>query len=164
MSRRRGLLGALGAVLLAAGAAPAGAAEVALAFDDAPGGPATGFRIERRAAGARKFEPLALVGPGVVQFVDRSAGAGQLLCYRVRPLASRLAAGLVDRGLRGGPRGDPAPAAPAATGAPAEPEASGAAAVGGANADAAAAADTAPGATAAGRRVRAGGGWLQVLE
>jgi hypothetical protein len=163
VSRRRGLLGALGAVLLAAGAAPAGAAEVALAFDDAPGGPATGFRIERRAAGARKFEPLALVGPGVVQFVDRSAGAGQLLCYRVRPLASRSQQDWSTEVCAEAREGTSALAAPAATGAPAEPEASGAAAGGGANADAAAA-DTAPGATAAGRRVRAGGGWLQVLE
>jgi hypothetical protein len=151
VSRRRGVLGALGALLLAAGAAPAGAAEVALAFDDAPGGPAKGFRIERRAAGARKFEPLALVGPGVVQFVDRSAGAGQLLCYRVRPLASRSQQDWSTEVCAQAREGTAAAAAPEATGAPA---------VGGANADAAEAAGTTPG----GRRVRAGGGWLQVLE
>jgi len=159
VSARRGAFAALGALALAAAAgAPAGAAEVALAFEDAPGGAASGFRIERRAAGGKRFEPLALVGPGVVQFVDRSAGAGQLLCYRVRSLASRSSSDWsteVCASAREGPAAAPGPATegPAADGGVADDTAAGGAAV-------AAAPSPAPEA----RRVRAGGGWLQVLE
>lgn len=159
--RRRSTPGAgLGVLLtLVAAALPAGAAEVALSFRDAPGGAASGFRIERRAAGAKRFEPLALVGPGVVEFVDRSASPDALLCYRVRPLASRQAddwsSEVCARPTQPGAHGagpSPGPAADesgAARPAPGE---------GGAGNEPAAAAPEAP------RRVRAGGGWLQVLE
>lgn len=145
---------------LAALVAPAAAAEVALSFADAPGGPGAGFRIERRAAGAKRFEPLALVGPGVVEFVDRSAPAGRLLCYRVRPLASRAAADwsseVCARAV--------APARPAAAAvADAAPGPEGEATPGPGGEAA-----KAPPAVSSGappeRRVRAGGGWLQVLE
>jgi hypothetical protein len=156
---------ALGLALCAA--TPAGAAEVSLSFREAPGGHAAGFRVERRAPGARKFEPLALVGPGVLEFVDRSARAGELLCYRVRPLASRSAADWSTEVCA--EAREPAPGAGAAASAGA-PGSSGAAASGTAAAPAPATgtASGEPGAPASQptgeRRVRAGGGWLQVLE
>jgi hypothetical protein len=151
---RRGLRAAAWAALAFLGLAaapPAGAGEVALAFEDAPGGSASGFRIERRAAGAQRFEPLALVGPGVVTFVDRGAAAGKLLCYRVRPLghaaadwSSEVCAAAVEpathrpenEAAAASPAEAPAPGAQPAVSSGAPPE----------------------------RRVRAGGGWLQVLE
>jgi hypothetical protein len=148
---RRFARAALGLALCAA-AAPAAAAEVSLSFRDAPGGHAAGFRIERRAAGARKFEPLALVGPGVLEFVDRSARTGQLLCYRVRPLTSRsdadwstevCAEARESTGAAAAAAGPSTGPAPSTGAAPAAGEAAQAGEA---------------------RRVRAGGGWLQVLE
>lgn len=148
MSALRGAFAALALALAAAASAPAAAAEVALAFEDAPGGASSGFRIERRAAGGKQFEPLALVGPGVVEFVDRSAGAGQLLCYRVRSLASRSSRDWSTEVCASAREGPAAAAGPAADGAAAD---------GGAEA-------AAPSPVPEARRVRAGGGWLQVLE
>jgi hypothetical protein len=114
-----------------------------LAFEGAPGGTANGFRIERREVGAKGFEPLALVGPGVGQFVDRSAAAGQLLCYRVRSLASRASGDWSMEVCAAASDGPPGTAA-------------------GAAADGGEAPAPSPGPGV--RRVRAGGGWLQVLE
>lgn len=142
-----------GALLAAAGLTPAAApaAEVALSFEGAPGGAEAGFRIERRAVGAAAFEPLALVGPGVVEFVDRSVEAGALLCYRVRPLASRSpgdwSTEVCAEAREPGSPGSEAGAVPGAPPAGAEPPAA-----------AVEPAQPEP------RRVRAGGGWLQVLE
>jgi hypothetical protein len=150
VSARGHLRASLRALALAAvaAAAPARAAEIALSFHDAPGGSASGFRIERRAAGGKTFTPIALVGPGVVEFVDRSAGTGQLLCYRVRALASRSASDWSTEVCASAR--EPAPAVASGVGAG---EAAGA---GGEAAAATSAAQE--------RRVRAGGGWLQVLE
>ena len=154
MSARRRLRASLRALALAAlaAAAPARAAEIALSFHDAPGGSASGFRIERRAAGGKTFTPIALVGPGVVEFVDRSAGTGQLLCYRVRALASRSASDWSTEVCASAREPAPPVAPEAATGV-------GAGEAAGAGGEAAAA-SSAP----QERRVRAGGGWLQVLE
>lgn|GEM_PF-5260393 len=198
MSRRALVALAAAAALAPLAARPAAAAgEVVLSFRDAPGGATSGFRIERRAAGAEAFEVLALVGPGVTEFVDRDVRPGRLLCYRVRPLASRgardwssevcarardigpsragagarLAEAEPDARASGGAPAPDATAAPAAPEAP-ESESSGAPGALGAElrgTDAAAGAEVAESGVASGppgktRRVRAGGGWLQVLE
>ena len=83
---RRAAAGAFLALAIAPPAASAG--EITLAFGDAPGGASGGFRIERREAGAQRFEALALVGPGVPDFVDRGLPVGVTYCYRVRALAA----------------------------------------------------------------------------
>jgi hypothetical protein len=154
------------APLLAGALLPLAAAggEVALSFGDAPGGAARGFRIERRAAGAVEFEPVALVGPGVSEFVDRGLPAGNRYCYRVRSLMPEAAAWSPEvcavaeleaaepeptRPSVAGPEGTmPSVAAPDASQAAPPP-------------------DTPPppsAAPAAPRRIRTSGGWLQVLD
>ncbi len=162
------------AVAMAGGAAqPASAAEVALSFADAPGGTASGFRIERREAGSERFAPIALVGPGVSEFVDRGLPNGATYCYRVRALGSVDPADWSPEVCA--PAGDPgaptpesgAPATEAA--APAEatpPEGSESAAPAPpaeappVQSDAPSAASPAP----SGVRIRTTGGWLQVLD
>ena len=70
--RRAGTIVWLGLLSVPFGAE---AAEIALSFGDAPGGASGGYRIERREAGAQGFEAIALVGPGVPDFVDRDVAA-----------------------------------------------------------------------------------------
>lgn len=58
------------------------------------GGVEVGFEIQRRAEG-QSFSTLAMVGPAVLQYEDRSAASGQLWYYRVRALSG----GGVDSGF-----------------------------------------------------------------
>jgi hypothetical protein len=156
-------LAALGGALALGGAPlPARAAEVALSFGDAPGGNAGGFRIERRKAGAPSFEVIALVGPGVADFVDRGLPAGATYCYRVRAAAAAAASAWSPEVCAEAQEEAP-PSEAAASGAPAPAE--GAAAGEGAPpvAGASEAAGPAPG-SEPGRRIRTSGGWLQVLD
>jgi hypothetical protein len=179
--RRRRAPAAFGAVLAAAlagslGAAlaarPAGAGEVALSFGDAPGGATGGFRIERREAGAKRFEVIALVGPGVADFVDRGLPAGASYCYRVRALAAEAESAWSPEVCAAAQEPEPLP------------EPAGTAAVGAKEGPAEASAETPPGEEQAaagegtpgqgeapaapgsepGRRIRTSGGWLQVLD
>jgi hypothetical protein len=140
--------------------------EVALSFGDAPGGAARGFRIERRAAGAVKFEPVALVGPGVSEFVDRGLPDGNRYCYRVRSLMPEAATWspevcAVAEPAAAEPELAPnvaQPAEPAPMPSVAAPEAS----------EPSPAAETTPAPPSAApnapRRIRTSGGWLQVLD
>ena len=152
----RGLRAAL--LALAVAPLPASAAEVALSFSDAPGGAAGGFRIERREAGARRFEVIALVGPGVADFVDRGLPASASYCYRVRALAAEAASSWSPEVCAEAQEPPPAPP----EGAPASPprEGEGAATP---EAGASEPAGPAPG-SEPGRRIRTSGGWLQVLD
>jgi hypothetical protein len=165
---------ALGALLAAALAAPAGAAEVALSFGDAPGGATGGFRIERREAGAKRFEVIALVGPGVADFVDRGLPTGASYCYRVRALAAEAESAWSPEVCAAAQEPEPLeePAGTAAVGAKegsAEAEAP-AGTTGEGRAGAAPEGAPGPGAAPAapgsepGRRIRTSGGWLQVLD
>ena len=145
------------APLLAGALLPLAAAggEVALSFGDAPGGATRGFRIERRAAGAVRFEPVALVGPGVAEFVDRGLPDGNRYCYRVRSL------------MEGSPAWSPevcAVAAPQAADEPAPPPS--VAAPEATRAEPSEASPEAPPSSAPSppRRIRTSGGWLQVLD
>jgi hypothetical protein len=142
----------------------ASGAEVALTFAEAPGGVGAGFRIERREADSARFAPIALVGPGVAEFVDRGLPKGATYCYRVRSLARQETAGW-----------SPEVCAFAEDPAPASPEVGGAQTEGGAQVsgeEAAAAAQPPPGEPAAegaasageASRIRTTGGWLQVLD
>jgi hypothetical protein len=172
LPRLRGLV-ALGALLAGALAAPpARAGEVALSFGDAPGGATGGFRIERREAGAKRFEVIALVGPGVADFVDRGLPAGASYCYRVRALAAEAESAWSPEVCAAAQEPEPLeePAGSAAVGAK-EPSAeepaatpgegqAGAAPEGGAGQ---AGEPAAPG-SEPGRRIRTSGGWLQVLD
>lgn len=194
---------AIAGLLFALGTAPlaAGAADITLSFGDAPGGVASGFRIERREADAKRFEALALVGPGVPEFVDRGLPGGTRYCYRVRALAAQgepawspevctvaedepaAAPGpasetaAAEAGAAEPAAAEAAPAEPAAT----EPEREAAAVAETAEPASAEAetAETAPAQASAGepsvaapapggpsepRRIRASGGWLQVLD
>jgi hypothetical protein len=171
--RRRRAPAACGAFLAAALAAlPAGAGEVALSFEDAPGGATGGFRIERREAGAKRFEVIALVGPGVADFVDRGLPAGASYCYRVRALAAEAESAWSPEVCAAAqePEPLPEPAGTAAVGAkeapaeaPAEtPPGEGQAAAGEGTAGRGEA-PAAPG-SEPGRRIRTSGGWLQVLD
>jgi hypothetical protein len=166
-----GALAALAACLASALAAlPARAGEVALSFGDAPGGATGGFRIERREAGAKRFEVIALVGPGVADFVDRGLPAGASYCYRVRALAAEAESASSPEVCAAAQEPEPLaePAGTAAVGAkepsaeePAPEEAqAGAAPEGGAGP---AGEPAAPG-SEPGRRIRTSGGWLQVLD
>lgn len=134
----------------------ASAAEIALSFGDAPGGSSGGFRIERREAGAKHFEPIALVGPGVPDFVDRGLPAGSTYCYRVRALAAEGASAWSPEVCTVAEE-EPLVAEGSAPGG--EPGSEGAT-------DAEAASVAAPPAPAASepRRIRTSGGWLQVLD
>jgi hypothetical protein len=159
---RGGPLAAAGALAACLAGAPAArGAEVALSFGDAPGGAAAGFRIERREAGAQKFEVLALLGPGVADFVDRGLPAGSSYCYRVRALAAEPASAWSPEVCADAkePAPEPAPGGGAAGG---EPQAGGEAAA----AEPASEAGAAPAAPPAPepRRIRTSGGWLQVLD
>jgi hypothetical protein len=146
----------------------AAGAEVALSFGDAPGGASRGFRIERRAAGAVKFEPVALVGPGVAEFVDRGLPDGNRYCYRVRslmPEAATWSPEVCAVAEPAEPEPEPTPnvakpGEPAPTPSVAAPEASQAAP------PETPAAETPPQSAApnAPRRIRTSGGWLQVLD
>jgi len=193
---------ALAGLLFALGTAPlaAGAADITLSFGDAPGGVASGFRIERREADAKRFEALALVGAGVPEFVDRGLPGGARYCYRVRALgaqgesawspevctvaedgapASETAAGpsATEAGAAEPVATEPGPAEPGAAEPEREPAAVAEAAdPGGAEATPAEAAPAetppaepsvaapAPGTPPEPRRIRASGGWLQVLD
>jgi hypothetical protein len=125
---------------------PARAGEIALSFGDAPNA-ADGFRIERRAEEDRRFVPIALVGPGATDFVDRGLPAGSAYCYRVHPLTAG-----------GGAAWSPEVCAQAEEPPPlAEEAAPGTVA-------AAAPGDPAALPPARERRIRTSGGWLQVLE
>ncbi|HVH07081.1 MAG TPA: hypothetical protein VNE71_13880 [Myxococcota bacterium] len=131
--------------------------EVALSFGDAPGGATRGFRIERRAAGAVRFEPVALVGPGVAEFVDRGLPDGNRYCYRVRSL------------MDGAPAWSPevcAVAEPEAADEPAPPPPPSVAAPEASRAEPSEAPPEAPPSSAPSppRRIRTSGGWLQVLD
>ena len=158
--------------------------EVALSFGDAPGGAARGFRIERRAAAAVKFEPVALVGPGVSEFVDRGLPDGDHYCYRVRSLMPEAATWSPEVCAVAEPEtAEPEPTPPSVAGSeekapsgakPEETAPSGAApeektpSVAAPEASQAAPpAETAPPSSAAPnppRRIRTSGGWLQVLD
>lgn len=201
---------AMAGLLFALGTAPlaAGAADITLSFGDAPGGISSGFRIERRESDAKRFEALALVGPGVPEFVDRGLPGGTRYCYRVRALgtkgesawspevctvaedeaaaqvsetaaaesptdvgaAERAAAEPGSAGPGAAEAGEARPAAtePAAVASPAEPvgeetapaESESAKTPSGEPSVAA----PAPGGTSEPRRIRASGGWLQVLD
>ena len=85
----RAIASLLAGVLLPLAAA---GGEVALSFGDAPGGAARGFRIERRAAGAVKFEP-ARAGRARRRPSSSTAGSrtGNRYCYRVRSLMPEAA-------------------------------------------------------------------------
>jgi hypothetical protein len=144
--------------------------EVALSFGDAPGGAARGFRIERRAAGAVHFEPVALVGPGVAEFVDRGLPDGNRYCYRVRSLMREAASWSPEVcavAEPAAPEPEPAPIVaepgePAPTPSVAAPEASQAAPPAEpSSADRPEPPSAAPNAP---RRIRTSGGWLQVLD
>jgi hypothetical protein len=160
--------GAVAGVVAGAGSAlPAWGAEVALSFGDAPGGTASGFRIERRESGSHHFVPIALVGPGVSEYVDRGLPKDSAYCYRVRARGSvdpkawspEVCATAEEPGgtpppteSTPPPGSEPsalAPAAPAPgaaeTSPPISPETPGPAAPGGS-------------------RIRTSGGWLQVLD
>jgi len=161
-------LALLGGALAVGGApVPARAAEVALSFGDAPGGSAGGFRIERRKAGAPRFEVIALVGPGVADFVDRGLPAGATYCYRVRASAAEAASAWSPEVCAEAQEEVPPPEA-AASGGPAPAEGAAGAAAGEGEAappvaGASEAAAPAPG-SEPGRRIRTSGGWLQVLD
>jgi hypothetical protein len=148
------------AVLLAGLAIPvvAEGGEIALSFGDAPGGAARGFRIERRAAGDLDFAPVALVGPGVSDFVDRDLPDGSRYCYRVRSLletAATWSPEVCAVAETASAEPEPAPAPVGEAPAPAL-----------ATEDAAAepATEPAPPGEAPPRRIRTSGGWLQVLD
>jgi hypothetical protein len=150
---------ALAAAVAWAGASalPAAAAEVALSFAEAPGGVASGFRIERREAGSERFAPIALVGPGVAEFVDRGLPKDARYCYRARALHSRDPAAWSPEVCAAAE--DPAPAPPPAESAPpggSEPSAAPPAPEPGALST-----EEAP---AGATRIRTTGGWLQVLD
>lgn len=201
---------AMAGLLFALGTAPlaAGAADITLSFGDAPGGVASGFRIERREADAKRFEALALVGPGVPEFVDRGLPGGTRYCYRVRALGaqaesawspevctvaeeepaaapvsetaaaepatgpSAAEAGAAEPGATEAAPAEPAAAEPerepAAVAETAEPTSAEAAPAETAPAEAPSrepsVAAPAPGGTSEPRRIRASGGWLQVLD
>jgi hypothetical protein len=157
---RRGPLVAAALAALAAGSLPARGAEVALSFADAPGGATAGFRIERREAGARRFEALALVGPGVADFVDRGLPAGRSYCYRVRALAAEPASAWSPEVCADAKEAPPEPAPGGA--APGEAQAAGAAAAGEPGSEPAAVTTAPP--SPEPRRIRTSGGWLQVLD
>jgi hypothetical protein len=177
--RRELRVAAAGLLALVAAPLPALADEIALSFGDAPGGASGGFRIERREAGAPRFEVLALVGPGVADFVDRGLPAAATYCYRVRALAAEPAGEwspeVCAEAKSPPPVEEPgaAPATATAAEAPSPPEATAPApAEGEAMAEPAAeppaeGGEPAPAAEAAkepGRRIRTSGGWLQVLD
>lgn len=141
---RRTAAAVLAAALVSSAAA---GGEIALSFGDAPGGAAFGFRVERRAAGDPAFHPIALLGSGVAEFVDRGLPDGATYCYRVRALAAGQASPwspdvcAVARAEKPSPGVDPPTASPPPVGeAGAEP--------------------TPP----PSRRIRTSGGWLQVLD
>jgi hypothetical protein len=146
--------------------------EVTLSFGDAPGGASHGFRIERRASGAEGFAAVALVGPGVSEFVDRGLPDGKRYCYRVRSLLASASEWSPEVCAVAEPEGAAAPAPPPPTGAseaPAEaappiaepaPEPEPQPAAEGAPAESA----TGEPAPAEPRRIRTSGGWLQVLD
>jgi hypothetical protein len=137
---------------------------IALSFGDAPGGAARGFRIERRASGGARFVPVALVGPGVAQYVDRGIPDGTRYCYRVRSLGDDTAAWSPEVCAEALSADDPAPppSEPAPPGedaqapapAPADPPAG----------ETAPTEDPPSGSPGAPRRIRTSGGWLQVLD
>jgi hypothetical protein len=175
MLRRAGRLLAC-ALLLAP--LPAPAAEVALSFSEAPGGVGAGFRIERREAESERFAPIALVGPGVSDFVDRGLPREATYCYRVRSLATGDPAGWSPEVCAVAE--DPPPVAPEGAGAP--PAGGGADAASPPPAEGGAAGETSPAEGSAGTgtpapaepspaagaaepgRIRTSGGWLQVLD
>ena len=150
----RGLRAAL--IALALAPLSAEAAEVALSFGDAPGGATGGFRIERREAGAKRFEVLALVGPGVADFVDRGLPVGASYCYRVRALAAEASSSWSPEVCAEAK--DPPPAVEEVATGPSEGEAGTPPEAGASQAEGAA-----PG-PEPGRRIRTSGGWLQVLD
>ena len=163
---RRGLGAAaawgVGLAALALAPLPARAAEVALSFGDAPGGATGGFRIERREAGARGFEVIALVGPGVADFVDRGLPAGTTYCYRVRALAADPSSSWSPEVCAEAQDVTPPPEATAgeegAPGAPSEQAGTPAPGAG------ASEMPSPPPGSEPGRRIRTSGGWLQVLD
>jgi hypothetical protein len=151
----------------------AAAGEITLFFGDAPGGAGSGFRIERREADAKRFQPLAVVGPGTPDFVDRGLPAGVTYCYRVRALGSQgdaawspevCTAAEEEPAVAEGPA--PATAGEGAGGEEAAPAPSGSeTAAQPAPAGGEAAGTAATGAPAEEpRRIRTSGGWLQVLD
>jgi hypothetical protein len=125
---------------------PARAGEIALAFGDAPDA-SDGFRIERRAQEDRRFVPIALVGPGATDFVDRGLPAGSAYCYRVRSLTGGDGAAwspeVCAQAQEPPPLAEESAPGTVAAAAPAEPEAP---------------------PPARERRIRTSGGWLQVLD
>jgi hypothetical protein len=147
--------------------------EVALSFGDAPGGATRGFRIERRAAAAVKFEPVALVGPGVSEFVDRGLPDGSHYCYRVRSLMPEAATWSPEVCAVAEPvAAEPEPTPPSVAGAGekapgvAGPEDTTPSVAAPEPSQAAPPAETPPSSAApnAPRRIRTSGGWLQVLD
>jgi hypothetical protein len=152
----RGLRAVL--IALAFAPLPAEGAEVALSFSDAPGGASGGFRIERREAGAKRFEVIALVGPGVADFVDRGLPVGASYCYRVRALAAEASSSWSPEVCAESKEAPPAAEETAPVTAPSEGEVA-APAEGSASQPAGAAPGSEPG-----RRIRTSGGWLQVLD
>jgi hypothetical protein len=158
-----------GAARLAAGTLlcmplAASGAEVALSFSEAPGGVSAGFRIERRESGNEHFAPIALVGPGVSDFVDRGLPRDSTYCYRVRSLATRDAAGWSPEVCAVAE--DPAPLAP--EGGPAPPGVAAAEGTpppaGDAGASTTPASEPPPPRSPKPHRIRTSGGWLQVLD
>lgn len=135
----------------------ASAAEIALSFGDAPGGASGGFRIERREAGAHRFEAIALVGPGVPDFVDRGLPEGATYCYRVRALAAEGPSAWSPEVCTVAEEEEPLVAEGPASGSETSTEAASESAP-------ASVASPPTAAPAAPRRIRTSGGWLQVLD